>query len=126
MNPDIKVPIIPLTSDILLNHKEIKLYIYLFYINEMPLLHTKKSKIIFLTEENLNSRSADKIIQELDTVDNIYTESGFNINIYHRDNEFDINDLREHIRPESLNICARICQIPIIERYIETINKGVR
>ena len=56
----------------------------------------------------------------------MYTGRGFNICIYHRDNEFDINTLREHIRPEILSIRAQGCHTPIIKRFIKTIKKGAR
>ena len=101
-NPDIKVPIIPLPSYISLNHKDIKLYIYLFHINGIPFLHIKSYKITFITAENFNSRIAAKIIQEIDTVENIYPARGFNISIYNRNNELYINALQETIRTKSL------------------------
>ena len=90
----VEVPIFPLPAEILLHCKYIKLYIDLFYINGMPFLHTKSSKITLLAVETLSSRSADKIILELHTYSNMHTLRGFNINIYHRDNEFNINALR--------------------------------
>ena len=56
----------------------------------------------------------------------MYKSRGFNVNVYHRENEFNINDLREHIRPESLNIYAQVQHIPIIEKFIQTTKQGVR
>ena len=56
----------------------------------------------------------------------MYTARGFNISVYHGDNYFDINHLREHIRPASLNICAQGSHIPIIKRSIQTIKQGAR
>ena len=93
-NPYIKVPIISLPADISIHHKDIKIRIDLFYINRLHFLHTKSFNITFLTEEISISRSTDKIIQELHTVANMNKSRGFNISVYHRDNEFDINDLR--------------------------------
>ena len=104
INPAIKVSRTPLTANILLNHQDIEIYLGLFHTNEVPSLHTKSFKITFLTAEISSPRRAEKIIQELDTVANMYTAIGFNTIAYHRYNEFDINDLREHIRPASLNI----------------------
>ena len=89
----------------------------------MPFFHRKSSNTTFLTSEKNSSRSTDNIIQELNTVANMYTSRGFNIGVYHRENEFDINDLGEHIRNASLNICAQEFHIPIIEQSIKTINK---
>ena len=101
-----KVPIILLPTDILLHHKNIGLY-FDFYMNRMPLLHTKSYNITFLESEHCISTSADKIIKELHTVTNMYRERGFNIDVYHGINEFNINDFKERIRPASLNIYAK-------------------
>ena len=48
---------------------------------------------------------------------------GFNINVYHRDNKFNINDLREHIRPSSLNLFEKGLHITINEISTTTINQ---
>ena len=60
------------------------------------------------------------------TVTNMYKERGFNIDIYHGDNEFNINDLKECIRPASLNIYAKEQHITIIEIKIQAIKQGER
>ena len=101
-------------------HRNIHRFIY---ANGMPFLHTKSSNINFLEGENFISGSADKIIQELHTVTNMYKVRGFNINICHGDNKFNINALRDHIRSASLNIFAQGRHITIIKRYIKTTNK---
>ena len=85
-NPPIKVPIITLPAEIPLNHKDIELCIDLFYINIMPFLHKKSSKITCLTADNFISRSVEKLIQELHTVAEMYTKRGFNISVYHGKN----------------------------------------
>ena len=90
-------------------------------MNGMPFLHTKSSKINFLPTENYTARSTDDIIKGIYAVTNIYKARGFNIDVYHGDNELNINTLRQHIRPESLNICAQGRQIPIIKISIKTI-----
>ena len=73
----------------------------------MPFLYTKSSTITFLTSENCISKSAENIIKELHTVTNMCKEIGFNLDIYNRSNKFNINSLRENIRPSSLNICTK-------------------
>ena len=54
----------------------------------------------------------------------MYKTRGFNIDAYHEYKEFTINDLRDHTRPASLNICEKGLKIAIIERSIQTINQG--
>ena len=67
--------------------------------------------------------SADKIIQELNTVYNIYTSRGLNISILHGGSKFDNIYLREHIRIVSLNIFTLGCHIPTIKQSIQTTKK---
>ena len=81
MNLAVKVTRILLPADILLHHTYIELYIDLFYINGIHFLHKKSCNITFLTAEIFSSKSADKIIQELHTVANMYTAIGFNISV---------------------------------------------
>ena len=84
--PTIKVPIILLTIDISLHHKNIELYRD-FYMNRIPLLHTKSSKTTLLISEKFISRSTYKTIQELPKFTNMYKPRGFNVFFYHWDNE---------------------------------------
>ena len=56
----------------------------------------------------------------------MYKEIGFNIEVFHRDNEFKLNSLREHIRPASLNIFTKGQHISIIESSIQSIKQGAR
>ena len=66
----------------------------------------------------------EKIIQEIHIVANMYTERGFIIILYHRENEFDIFALRELIRHVSLNIFTQGSYITTIRRSIKTTKKG--
>ena len=63
-------------------------------MNGMTLLHTKSSKITFLTLEDCISKSTEKIIKELNTVNSMYKERVFIIEAFHGDNEFNLNALR--------------------------------
>ena len=92
----------------------------------MPFLHKNSSNINFLAAENCTSNGAENIIKEIHTVTNIYKASGLNMDVYHEDNEFNINPFREHIRPEILNICAKGRHIPSIDKSIQTIKQGAR
>ena len=92
-------------------------------MNGIPFLHTKSSDITFLASDNCISNRAENIIKELHTVTNMYKEIGFNINVYHRYNKFKINSIRDQIRPASLNICAKLQHITIMEISIKTINQ---
>ena len=56
----------------------------------------------------------------------MYKARGFNIDIFHEDNKFNLNALIEHIRPAGLNICAKGENIPIIKSSIQTSNQGAQ
>ena len=92
----------------------------------IPFLHKNSFKITFFTSGSVISKSSYKIIKELQTFTNIYKARGLNIDVYHVYNGFNINYLRGHIRPGSLNIYAKVQHIPIIEIFIQTTNKVVR
>ena len=115
---------VSLTTYISLHHKNIVLYLDLFHMNVMNLLHTKSSKKTFIASNNCISKSADKIIKELQTVTNMYKERGFNTSLYHGENELNINYLRNNTMPASLNICVNGKHIKINEIFIKTTNQG--
>ena len=81
-------------------------------MNRMPFLHTKSSNITFFKAEYCISNSADNIVKELKTVNNMYKKKGLNIYIFHRYNYFNLNDFRTHIRPASLNIFEKDDRFP--------------
>ena len=95
-------------------------------MNRMHLPDTKSSKTTFLTAKKFTSKSADNIIKELNTVNSMDKVRGFNIDVFHGYNEFNLNALRENTRPASLNIYAKGRQIHIIKRYIKTIKQVAR
>ena len=76
-------------------------------MNRIPFLHTNSSNITFLAAENCTSKITDNIIKDLNTSNIMYKARGFNIDVFHRYNKFNLNVLRDHTRPESLNICEK-------------------
>ena len=85
---------VPLPLPIAQRHKEIQLYIDFFFINGKPFLHTKSSKINFLTAHICSSRSQGQIIRVIEEVQQIYETRGFKIVAIHGDNEFDIKTFK--------------------------------
>ena len=63
IKPTRRVPRVTLLTDILLHHKNIKLYSDYFNMNVIPFLHTKSPKINFLTAENCTSNIMENIIK---------------------------------------------------------------
>ena len=96
---------VSLPTYILMHHNNIEIYFQ--YMNRIAFLHTKFFKITFLTAENCISKITDKIIKYLDIVTKMYKGRFFNKDMLHRDNNFNLNSLIEHISPASLNICAK-------------------
>ena len=121
---DMSVTYLP--PDIIEHHRHIQLYMDFFYVNKMPFLHTKSGKINYLTVASTKSRSKGIIVNEIQRITNIYKKRGFSITKYHGDNEFDMNDLREMIRPSVLHICANEEHVYEVERSIRTIKERCR
>ena len=115
-----------LPPDIIKHHRHIQLYMDFFYVNKMPFLHTKSGKLDYLTVAPTKSRSKETIINEAQRVTKMYERRGFSIEKYHGNNEFDMNDLRETIRPGILLICANEEHVHKIERSIRTIKERCR
>ena len=112
--------------DIIKYHQHIQIYMDFFYVNKMPFLHTKSDKLNYLTVIQTKSRSKTEIINELQKITNMYKRRGFLITKYHGDNEFNMDDLKEKLRPGILNICANEEHVHVIERSIRTIKERCR
>ena len=109
--------------DIIKYHRHIQLYMDFFYINKMPFLHTKSNKLNYLTVAPTKSRSKETVINEIQRVTKMYKRRGFSVTKYHSDNEFDMNNLREAIRPGILHICANEEHIHEIKWSVKTIKE---
>ena len=116
----------PIPSQILQQHPTLQLYIDFFYVNRMPILHTKSSAVNFVTVQTGHTRSLKSIIKGLDVVLNIYRKRGFQITNIHADNEFDLPQLHNHLRPSTLAIYGRDEHVGVIERSTRTIKERCR
>ena len=117
INPDKKVTRVPLPTDILLHRNNIELYFECFI--QMKCLSSIKSHPRSLSsQQKIVFQSADNIIKQLNTVNKMYKERGFNIDVIHGDNKLNLNYFREHIRTENLSIYAKRQHIHIFERSI--------
>ena len=105
---------IPLPPQIAENYSKVQLYIDFFYVNKIPLLHTKSGHINFLTVQPYSSRGKKEIIKGPNILKKIYRSRGFRIICFHGDNEFNIDLLKERLMPAEVNICAKDEPIPII------------
>jgi hypothetical protein len=121
-----KIEKIPLPLPIAKHHKDIELYIDFFFINGHPFLHTKSSKVNFLTADICTSRSKAQIINTLEIVRQTYEARGFNITAIHGDNEFNIEALRTSILPATLHIYGKDEHVGKIERSIRTVKERAR
>ena len=86
-----RAPRVTLPTDISLHHKYIELYLFFPCMNRIPFLHTKVYKITFLPAENYISNSADKIINELNTVNRLYKARGLNMDVLYGDKKFNLD-----------------------------------
>ena len=95
-------------------------------MNQIPFLLTVSSKINFLTVQTGENRSKKSIIKGLTSVKNTYTSRGFCITDIHADNEFDMDDLRDALRPSSLHIYGAEEHVGKIERAVRTVKERCR
>ena len=108
------------------HHSNIELYVDFFYVNQLPFLHTKSRHVNFLTVQQLKSRSKNEIIAGIKEVIKMYTTRGFSISTIHGDNEFNIDEIIEELRPIRMQFCARNEHVGVAERSIRTIKERAR
>ena len=106
---------IPLPHQIAKTYSKVQLYIYFFYVNKVPFLHTKSGHVNFLTVQQCISRGKKEIMKGLEIVKKIYRSRGFRIVCFHGDNEFNIYLLKRRMMPAEVNKCAKDEHIPMIE-----------
>ena len=87
LKPD-RIERIPLPLPISEHHKDVQLYIDLFFVNGYPFLATISAKLNFITANPCKSRSTAKIKTVLDMVIDKYYARSFNVIIIHGDNNF--------------------------------------
>jgi len=84
------------------------------------------TKIKFVIAEPFPSRTSRQIMKGLDKVRSLYEARGFNIDVYHGDNEFDINSVKEHVKPAKMHICAKEEHIHVIKHSTRTVKERAR
>ena len=116
----------PLPMDIKERHRTLDLYIDFFFVNKLPLLHTKSQHISFITSQYTGNRGKSTIIKYMHRVLQMYRARGFEINFIHSDNKFHIQDLETEIAPSSLEMYAPEEHVPNIEQSIRTTKEKCR
>ena len=123
-NQSKRVPRVSLSTYILLHHKNIELYFnflkyernactpYKFIQNKFT--HSRKIHFKWLRQHHQRIKQSQPHVQ----CKRLQHE------IFYQDNKFNLNALRYHIRPASLNIHAKLRHIRIINRSIQTIKQG--
>ena len=85
-------------------HKQITMYIDIFYVTLIPFFLSKTGKIYFLSVTKLKSRSVREITNAIEQDQNKHEQRGFDITDIHVDNEFNIHSLRDFLQPINLYI----------------------
>ena len=122
----VQVQKLTIPPSILQHYPNLQLYVDFFFVNNMPMLHTKTSKIDFLTVQTGKNRTTQSILKGLKSVINVYTKRGFNITDIHGDNEFDIEELKDRLHPANLHIYGKVEHVGTIERSIRTVKQRCR
>ena len=115
-----------LPAPILRNYPTLQLYVDFFYVNKLPFLQTKSSDINFITVQTGKNRKAKAIIDGISKAIKLYKRRGFKITGVHGDNEFDLEELRDEIRPALLYIYGKDEHVAQIERSGRTIKERTR
>ena len=118
------VPRVPLPNDILQHHKTDDLNIDYLFINRKPFLHTKTTKIKFLSIQTCRTKGKKELNKGLDVVLKKYKDRGFSIENINGDNEFE--QIRDHVAPINVNIVGRREHVGVIERSIRVVMERVR
>ena len=122
----VNVQKIPLPLPFLKSYPNIQLYVDFFFVNCLPFLHTKSSKIDFLTVQTGETRHTKSIVKGIKRVINTYENRGFKITDLHADNKFDIDVLKKEIAPITTHIYGRLEHVGTIERSIRTVKERTR
>ena len=117
---------VQLPIEILQQHKYLQLFMDIFYVNRIPFLITKTSKINYITVSHLKNRSKKLIIKAINMIKRTYLTRDFIITDYHTDNEFDVDDIRLILPLCQLQVCVRGEHVPRIERSVRTVKEHCR
>ena len=116
----------PLPPSIIQQYPNLQLYVDYFFVNRLPFLHTKSSKVDFLTVQTGENRTTNSILKGLKRVVNTYEKRGFTITDLHADNEFDIETLKENLEPINTHIYGKLEHVGTIERSVRTVKDRCR
>ena len=111
---------------ILQHHQNIDLFIDFMLVNGIPFLHTISSKIRYRHTIPCNSRKKEIIIKQLHKIIKTYNERGFTIENIHGDNEFNVTDIIESVKPCTTIIYPPNEHVKEIERSICTMKERSR
>ena len=89
-------------------------------------MHTKSSKINFLTAQLCTSRAKGQIINGLEKVRQTYEARGFKIVAVHGDNEFDMEAVKTFLSPAMVHIYGKDEHDAVSERSIRTVKESSR
>jgi hypothetical protein len=117
---------VALPPPILEHHHDLHLYVDFFYVNKLPFLHTKSSKINFLTVQSGPNRTKGTIQSGIEAVLTTYKARGFNITYVHGDNEFNLPNLHQFLQPAALHIYGRNEHVGVVKRSIQTLKERCR
>ena len=119
--------LVPIPSNVKLEHKNVTLCADLFFINNNPFLTTISKGLMYTTDELLPDRLFNTLADGIINVIGFYRSKGFNIEYVLTDGEFKV--IRDVILDEAntdLNTAAPNEHIPEVEKNIRTIKDRVR
>ena len=120
--PNYQPTLIP--APILLQYKNVRLFIDIFWVCGNPYLHSISEWIKFRTISAISDRSEKTLTSETQTIISFYAARGINIVRVEGDHEF--RTIKKGILPTEINIADADDHVAEVERSIRTIKERVR
>lgn len=113
-----------LPDDVLDMHRNTTLCVDVFYVQQVPILHSISRNVKFRTVQALRDQYKPTLLSGLQKILALYDHAGFKVNTVHADGQF--APLENELKPIQLNCCAAKEHVPEVERSARTSKEAIR
>ena len=126
-----KIERIPLPFPIAKHHKKVQIHVDFFYINKVPFLFSISDKLKYRTATPTTTtpkgnKSTTSMIHIFTDIINRYNSRGFDVEVIHGDNEFDVKALHQKLSPTHLQIYGTNEHVGHAENGIKHVKERTR